>query len=124
MEWSLLCQNEISKDLINIIEHLLKKIISKLENPLDFINKYQESKLCSLLSSLICKIDIQIFFNSILSNIIKDYITSGKSSKNLFFEVGELVNFVKNRENNYKHLLRNSDISKKKRNRKKTKRAI
>ena len=110
----ILCQNEISKDLINIIEHLLKKIISKLENPLDFINKYQESNLCSLLNSLICKIDIQIFFNSILSNIIKDYITSGKSSKNLFFEVGELVNFVKNRENNYKHLLRNSDISKKK----------
>ena len=110
----ILFPNIISKDFIYVIEHLLNDIVSKLENPLDFVNKYENSNLSYLLDGLLYKREIQIFFNSILSNIIEDYTSSGKSSKVLLFEVGELNTFIKNREINYKHLMRNSDLTKKK----------
>ena len=109
-----LSPNCISKGFIYIIEHLLKDIISKLKNPLEFIEKYQYSNLSFLLEGLVYNRDMQIYFNSILSNIIEDYSSSGKSSKILLFEVSELNNFIKSRENNYKHLIRNSDLNKKK----------
>ena len=55
-----------------------------------------------------------MYFHSIISYIIEDYVISGKRSKVLLFEVGELINFIKNRDINYNHLMRNSDSTKKK----------
>ena len=107
----ILSQNAISKDFMSIIEHLLKDIISKLENPLDFINNYENSNLSYLLDGLLYKKEVQIYFNSILSNILEDYASSEKSSKVILFDMVELNNFIKNREINYKHLIRNSDLN-------------
>ena len=110
----ILFPNSLSKEFIFVIENLLKDLISNLDNPLDFVKKYENSNLCNLLNGLIYKKEIQIYFNSIISNIIEDYSSSGKSSKVLLFEVSELNKFIKNREINYKHLMRNSDLTKKK----------
>ena len=123
----ILYKNLISKDFLYLIEHLLKDMISKLDNPdnpSDFINKYQDSNLCYLLNGLLYKKEVQIFFNSILSNIIEDYTSSGKSSKVLLFEVDELNNFIKNKEFNYENLLRNSDLTKKRELQKKQKEQV
>jgi len=106
----ILCPNAISKDFMSIIEHLFKDIISKLENPSDFIKNYENSNLSHLLDGLVYKKEIQIYFNSILSKILEDYASSEKSSKVILFEMGELDNFIKNREINYRHMMRNSDL--------------
>ena len=106
----ILCPNAISKDLMSIIEHLFKDIISKLENPSEFIKNYENSNLSHLLDGLVYKKEVQIYFNSILSKILEDYSSSEKSSKVILFEMGELDNFIKNREINYRHMMRNSDL--------------
>ena len=104
----------ISNDFIYLIEHLLKDLISDINNPIDFVKKYENSNLFYLINGLIYKKEIKIYFNSIISNVIEDYASSVKSSKVLLFEVEELNNFIKNRDINYKNLMRNSDLSKKK----------
>ena len=107
----ILSPSAISKEFMSIIEHLFKDIISKLENPSDFIKNYENSNLSHLLDGLVYKKEVQIYFNSILSKILEDYATSEKSSKVVLFDMGELNNFIKNREINYKHLIRNSDLN-------------
>ena len=107
----ILSPSAISKEFMSIIEHLFKDIISKLENPSDFIKNYENSNLSHLLDGLVYKKEVQIYFNSILSKILEDYATSEKSSKVVLFDMGELNNFIKNREINYKHLMRNSDLN-------------
>ena len=96
----ILSPNAISKDFLSIIEHLFKDIISNLENPSDFIKNYENSNLSHLLDGLVYKKEVQIYFNSILSKILEDYATSEKSSKVVLFDMGELNNFIKNREIN------------------------
>ena len=120
----ILSPNCISKGFIYIIEHLFKDIIAQATKPLDFIELYKDSNLSLLLEGLIYNREIQIYFNSILLNVIENYSSSGKSSKILLFEVNELNNFIKSREYNYKHLIKNSDESKKKELEKKKKEFI
>ena len=104
----------ISKNFIYVIEHLFKDIVSVCDNPNDFEKNYKESNLFLVLNNLICIKEVKIYFNSLFSNIIHKYITSGQSSKILFFEIKELNNFIKNREYNYKQLYTNSDTLQKK----------
>ena len=85
------------------------------------VSNYEDSNLSCLLNGLVHKREIQIFFNSILGNIIDDYTNSSKGSKVLLFDVSELNNFIKNRDINYHHLIRNSDLNKKKQIEKKKK---
>ena len=107
----ILSPKSISKDFMSIIEHLFKDIISKLDNPSDFIKDYENSNLSYLLDGLLYKREVQIYFNSILSSILEEYAISEKSSKVILFDMVELNNFIKNRETNYKHLMRNSDLN-------------
>ena len=104
----------ISKDFIYVIDHLFKDIIGQCDSPSDFEKIYKESNIFLIINSLICIKEVKIYFNSIFGNIINKYIISGKSSKVLFFEINELNNFIKNRQNNYIQLLTNSDNSQKK----------
>ena len=67
-----------------------------------------------MINSITCLKEVKIYFNSIFGNIINKYTISGQSSKVLFFDINELNNFIKNRENNYIHLYTNSDNNKKK----------
>ena len=106
--------NTISKDFLYVIEHLFKDIVGQCDNPSDFEIIYKESNLSLVLNSLINIKEVKLFFNSIFGNIINKYISSGQSSKVLFFEISELNNFIKNRENNYIHLYTNSDLNQKK----------
>ena len=99
----------ISKDFLYVIEHLLRDIVGQCDTPNDFEKIYKESNLALIINNVICMKEVKIYFNSILGNIINKYICSDKSSKILFFEINELNNFIKNRENNYKRLYRNSD---------------
>ena len=117
----ILNQNFLSKEFIYIVKHLFEDIISKLDSPSDFIKTYEDSNLSCLLNGLVYKREIQIYFNSILGNIIDDYTNSSKGSKVLLFDVSELNNFIKNRDINYHHLIRNSDLNKKKQIEKKKK---
>jgi hypothetical protein len=120
----ILSPNCISKGFIYIIEHLFKDIITDCDKPLDFIEKYHDSNLSFLLEGLFYNREMQIFFNSIILNVLENYINSGKTSKILLFEVNELNNFIKNREYNYKNLIRKSDLNKKKELEKKKKEFI
>ena len=99
----------ISKDFLYVIEHLLRDIVGQCDTPNDFEKIYKESNLALFINNVICMKEVKIYFNSILGNIINKYICSDKSSKILFFEINELNNFIKNRENNYKRIYRNSD---------------
>ena len=104
----------ISKNFIYVIEHLFKDIASICDNPNDFEKNYKESNLFLILNNIICIKEVKIYFNSLFNNIIHKYITSGQSSKILFFEIKELNNFIKNREYNYRQLYTNSDTLQKK----------
>ena len=106
--------NAISKDFLYVIEHLFNDIVGQCDNPSDFEKAYKESNLSLVLNNLINIKEVKLFFNSIFGNIINKYISSGRSSKVLFFEISELNNFIKNRENNYIHLYSNSDLNQKK----------
>ena len=106
--------NTISKDFIYVIDHLVKDIIGQCDNPSDFEKIYKESNISLVINSIICIKDVKIYFNSIFGNIINKYIISSRSSKVLFFEIHELINFIKNKENNYFHLYTNSDNTQKK----------
>ena len=106
--------NSISKDFIYVFEHLFKDIVGQCDSPLDFEKAYKESNLSIVLNSLINNKSVKIYFNSIFGNIINKYIISGRSSKVLFFEISELNNFIKNKENNYIQLYSNSDLNQKK----------
>ena len=106
--------DNISKDFIYVLEHLFKDIIGQCENPVDFEKVYKESNIYLLINSIICIKEVKIYFNSIYGNIINKYIISGRSSKVLFFDINELNNFIKNRENNYINLYTNSDNNQKK----------
>ena len=110
----ILFPHNISNEFIYLIELLLKDLISNIDNPIDFVKKYENSNLFYLINGLIYKKEIKIYFNSIISNVIEDYSSSGKSSKVLLFEVGELNNFIKNRDINCKSLMRKSDLTKNK----------
>ena len=103
-----------SKDFLYVIEHLFKDLLEQCDNPSDFEKIYRESNLSLIINDLVCLKEVKIFFNSIFENIINKYINSEKSSKLLFFEITELNNFIKNRENNIKRLFTNSDFNQKK----------
>ena len=96
-----------SKDFLYVIEHLFKDLLEQCDNPSDFEKIYRESNLSLIINDLVCLKEVKIFFNSIFENIINKYINSEKSSKLLFFEITELNNFIKNRENNIKRLFTN-----------------
>ena len=97
-----------------MIEHLYKDLISKMENSNEFYKTYQESNLANLFNNLIYKKEIQIYFNSVFTDVIKKYISSNNSSKVLFFEISELNNFIRNRDSTFRRVYTRSDVNQKK----------
>ena len=97
-----------------MIEHLYKDLISKMENSNEFYKTYQESNLANLFNNLIYKKEIQIYFNSVFTDVIKKYISSNNSSKVLFFEISEVNNFIRNRDSTFRRVYTRSDVNQKK----------
>ena len=97
-----------------MIEHLYKDLISKMENSNEFYKTYQESNLANLFNNLIYKKEVQIYFNSVFTDVIKKYISSNNSSKVLFFEISELNNFIRNRDSTFRRVYTRSDVNQKK----------
>ena len=85
-----------------------------MENSNEFYKTYQESNLANLFNNLIYKKEIQIYFNSVFTDVIKKYISSNNSSKVLFFEISELNNFIRNRDSTFRRVYTRSDVNQKK----------
>ena len=103
--------NEFPNDLYYIIQKLLNDIFNSIRNIEDYPKSFKNSNISYLLDGMIMNEKMSSFFNLILSDIIEEYENSGESMQILLFNVDEIKEYYRIRQETLMtHNKNNSDI--------------
>ena len=108
---NILSPEYFSEEMFIIIEQLLFDVISGMKTINDFYRAIDNSNFNIFIQGLKYQKEIQMYFDLIIGNIIETYEISGENKTPLIFKVNDLINYIKQSEEDLIHRNFSLDVS-------------